>query len=124
MQNIQRIPDATDTVCLVGTTAPLISITFTRISTFSVYQWAKYVVDAAIEKSTGRSPLILVNTPNTYPDVATIGCFTVAGAMTGAALTPVVGMLLRMSTPQPAGLCADYVKLHSNSSRMLPRHPF
>lgn len=80
-------------VCFVGTTTPLISITFTRISTFSIYQWAKYVVDAAIEKSTGRSPLILVNTPNTYPDVATIGCFTVAGAMTGAALTPVVGML-------------------------------
>jgi hypothetical protein len=90
----ERSPDATDTVYFVGTTAPLISITFTRISTFSVYQWAKYVVDAAIERSTGRSPLILVNTPNTYPDVATIGCFAVAGAMTGAALTPIVGMLL------------------------------
>jgi hypothetical protein len=94
MQTIERSPDATNPVCFVGTTTPLISITFTRISTFSIYQWAKYVVDAAIERSTGRSPLILVNTPNTYPDVATIGCFTVAGAMTGAALTPVVGMLL------------------------------
>ena len=93
-KTFKEFPDATDTVCFVGTTAPLISITFTRISTFSVYQWAKYVVDAAIEKSTGRSPLILVNTPNTYPDVATIGCFAVAGAMTGAALTPIVGMLL------------------------------
>jgi hypothetical protein len=85
---------AADTVCFIGTTAPLVSITFTRISTFSVYQWAKYVVDAAVERSTGRSPLVLVNTPNTYPDIATIGCFTVAGAMTGAALTPFVGMLL------------------------------
>jgi hypothetical protein len=91
---LKEVPTQLTQSVFVGTTAPLISITFTRISTFSVYQWAKYVVDAAVEKSTGRSPLVLVNTPNTYPDVATIGCFTVAGAMTGAALTPIVGMLL------------------------------
>jgi solute carrier family 25 carnitine/acylcarnitine transporter 20/29 len=77
---------------LVGTTAPLFYISFTRIATFSVYQWAKYVVDAAIEKSTGKSPLIMVNTPLLYPDMATIGCFTAAGAITGATLTAVVGM--------------------------------
>ena len=97
----------------LGTTAPLFYISFTRVATFSVYQWAKYVVDAAIEKSTGRSPLILVNTPRIYPDMATMGCFTVAGAITGAALTTVVGMS-RAEGLQVNEWYADGRKLLSN----------
>ena len=69
-----------------GTTAPLISITVTRIVGFSVYQKAKYALDAMIETATGESPLELVNTPGTYPNLATVGCFTAAGAISGAAL--------------------------------------
>ena len=65
----------------------------TRVAFFSVYQWAKYVVDASVEKSTGRSPLILVNTPRVYPDVMTIGCFTAAGAITGATLSFIISRL-------------------------------
>lgn len=73
-----------------GTTAPLISITISRVAGFSVYQWAKYAIDGVIESSTGHSPLKLVNTPGTYPDLSTVGCFTTAGAISGAALAFVI----------------------------------
>jgi hypothetical protein len=80
-------------VAFAGTTTPLFSLTATRVAGFSVYQKAKYVINAAIEKSTGKVPLDLVNTPGVYPDMAVITCFAGAGAVSGAVLTPIVGML-------------------------------
>jgi hypothetical protein len=63
------------------------SLTLTRVAGFSVYQKAKYAIDAAIEKSTGRSPLKLVNTPGTLPDWSVVTCFTAAGAVSGGVLS-------------------------------------
>jgi hypothetical protein len=76
-----------------GTTTPLFSLTATRVAGFSVYQKAKYIINATIEKSTGKVPLDLVNTPGVYPDMAVITCFAGAGAVSGAVLTPIVGTL-------------------------------
>lgn len=70
-----------------GTTAPLIVITITRVIGFSVYQQAKYAIDGAMSRSTGDSPLALVNTPGTYPNLSTTFCFTTAGAISGVATT-------------------------------------
>lgn len=71
-----------------GTTAPLLSLTITRVAGFSVYQKAKYSLDGLIENATGVSPLQTVNTPGSYPNLQTVACFTTAGAISGAALTP------------------------------------
>ena len=70
-----------------GTTAPLIVITITRIIGFSVYQQAKYAIDGVMSRTTGDSPLALVNTPGTYPNLSTTFCFTTAGAISGVATT-------------------------------------
>jgi hypothetical protein len=63
-------------------------LTLTRVAGFSVYQKAKYSLDGIIENATGISPLQTVNTPGSYPNVQTVACFTLAGALSGAALTP------------------------------------
>lgn len=68
----------------------MLSITISRVAGFSVYQKAKYILDDAIERSTGKSPLKLANTPGTYPDLATVTCFTTAGAISGAALAVIL----------------------------------
>jgi len=39
-----------------------------------------------MEKSIGVSPLGTVNTPGTYPDIYTVGCFTTSGAIAGASI--------------------------------------
>lgn len=72
----------------IGTTAPLLSLTITRVAGFSVYQKAKYTLDGIIENATGISPLQTVNTPGSYPNLQTVACFTTAGAISGAVLTP------------------------------------
>lgn len=53
-----------------------------------MYQKAKYSLDGIIENVTGVSPLQTVNTPGSYPNLQTVACFTTAGALSGAALTP------------------------------------
>jgi hypothetical protein len=63
-------------------------LTLTRVAGFSVYQKSKYSLDGIIENATGISPLQTVNTPGSYPNVQTVACFTLAGAFSGAALTP------------------------------------
>ena len=70
-----------------GTTAPLVVLTITRVIGFSVYQQAKYAIDGVMSKTTGDSPLALVNTPGTYPNFSTTFCFTTAGAISGIATT-------------------------------------
>jgi solute carrier family 25 (mitochondrial carnitine/acylcarnitine transporter), member 20/29 len=52
-----------------------------------MYQRAKYFCDEWIEKATGQSPLLIVNTRGTVPTLATATCFGVAGAAAGAAIT-------------------------------------
>jgi hypothetical protein len=71
----------------IGTTAPLILITVSRVIGFSVYQQTKYAIDEMISKVTGDSPLALVNTPGTYPNLSTTLCFGTAGAISGIATT-------------------------------------
>lgn len=70
-----------------GTTAPLILLTITRVIGFSVYQQAKYAIDGVMSRTTGDSPLALVNTPGTYPNLSTTFCFGTAGAISGIATT-------------------------------------
>ncbi|KAL2426038.1 hypothetical protein ABEF95_009143 [Exophiala dermatitidis] len=76
-----------------GTLTPLVSITVSRALGFSIYRKAKYTFDSWIESTTGQSPLQHVNKPGTYPNLATVTCFTGAGMVSGGivavALTPV-----------------------------------
>ena len=65
-------------------------MTLSRVAGFSVYQKAKYSLDRVIENSTGISPLQTVNTPGSYPNLQTVACFATAGAISGAALTPIL----------------------------------
>ncbi len=69
---------------LPGVTAPLLSSTFNRTVSFSVYQRVKYAYSAHLEAVTGSSPLVIVNTPGSHPTFATVSCFGVAGAAAGA----------------------------------------
>lgn len=77
----------------IGTLSPLVSITTSRALGFSIYRKAKYTFDRWIEAATGSSPLQHVNKPGTYPNSATLLCFTgagmVSGGVTAIALTPV-----------------------------------
>ncbi|KAI9753461.1 MAG: hypothetical protein M4579_005145 [Chaenotheca gracillima] len=70
-----------------GSTAPLASITLVRTVSFSIYQKAKYTYSDWWEASTGRAPLIDINTRYSRPNLATISCFGAAGATAGAAIT-------------------------------------
>jgi len=70
-----------------GALAPLFSITLVRTCSFSIYQMAKYKYSAAIGKATGGDePLVTVNRPGSTPTLATIACFSAAGATAGACL--------------------------------------
>ncbi|KAI9835591.1 MAG: hypothetical protein M1819_002042 [Sarea resinae] len=72
-----------------GVLAPLASITFVRTVSFSIYQKAKYTYSAWLEKATGQSPLVIVNSPGSYPTFITAACFGAAGATAGAAITAI-----------------------------------
>lgn len=85
--NDELIPMVTMVDKSTGTTAPLIIITISRVLGFSVYQQTKYAIDGMISKVTGDSPLALVNTPGTYPNLSTTLCFGTAGAISGVATT-------------------------------------
>lgn len=73
-----------------GTLAPLGSLTFSRTLGFIAYRKAKYAIDRGIESTTGSSPLEWVNTAGTYPNLGTVVCFSTAGMVSGAALTPIL----------------------------------
>lgn len=73
-----------------GTLAPLGSLTASRTLGFIVYRKAKYTIDKIIERTTGSSPLEWVNTAGTYPNLGTVVCFSTAGMVSGAALTPIL----------------------------------
>lgn len=70
------------------------AITVHRAFSFWVYREAKYSIDKVIERATGDSPLEWVNTPGTYPNLSTLACFTTAGIIQGAALTPFLSKLV------------------------------
>lgn len=70
-----------------GSVPPLFYLTFTRVSGFSFYQKAKYAINDALERTTGHSPLTEVNTPGTLPNISSIGCFSIAGSISGACTT-------------------------------------
>lgn len=73
-----------------STLTPLWSLTFSRTLGFIAYRKAKYDVDKVIERATGDSPLEWVNTAGTYPTLSTLLCFSTAGMISGAALTPIL----------------------------------
>ena len=70
-----------------GSIPPLFYLTITRVTGFSFYQKAKYAMNDFFEQTSGHSPLTEVNTPGTLPNFATVGCFTIAGSISGAATT-------------------------------------
>ena len=78
-----------------GTLAPLASITLVRTVSFSIYQRAKYTLDDWIYKQTGTSPLKVANTQGALPNLSTVACFSVAGAVSGAAVTAIACMWLK-----------------------------
>lgn len=73
-----------------STLTPLWSLTFSRTLGFIAYRKAKYEVDHVIERVTGDSPLEWVNTAGTYPNLSTLVCFSTAGMISGAMLTPIL----------------------------------
>lgn len=73
-----------------STLTPLWSLTFSRTLGFIAYRKAKYDVDRVIERVTGDSPLEWVNTAGTYPNLSTLVCFSTAGMISGAVLTPML----------------------------------
>ncbi|KAI9798706.1 MAG: hypothetical protein M1825_005033 [Sarcosagium campestre] len=72
-----------------GSAAPMASITMVRTMAFSIYQKCKYTYSAWFEKITGLAPLVIVNTPGSYPTFSTVACFGAAGATSGALVTTV-----------------------------------
>ena len=73
---------------MVGSLAPLVSVTLVRTISFSIYQKAKYKYSAAIGRATGHDePLVVVNRPGSIPTPGTLACFAAAGATAGAAIT-------------------------------------
>ena len=73
---------------LKGGLGPFFSFTFGRTLSFSVYQKAKYKYSALIGQATGGDePLVIVNRPGSIPTLATIACFTAAGATAGSIIS-------------------------------------
>ena len=72
---------------LAGTLAPLVTITATRVTGFSIYQKAKYWIDNVMENSMGVSPLNHVNMSGTYPTIYTNITFVTSGAISGAVMS-------------------------------------
>lgn len=72
-----------------GVCPPLISVTVVRTISFSLYQKAKYALDASIYRVTGESPLVTANAPGSYPTLSTMTCFGLAGASAGAVITTI-----------------------------------
>lgn len=52
-----------------------------------MYQRSKYTYAAWIKQNFGIDPLVHVNTPGNYPNLATISCFSAAGATAGSVIT-------------------------------------
>ena len=76
----------------------MVSVTFVRVTNFTVYQKAKHALSDAVERVTGESPLMHYNTPGSLPTVSTVSCFTLAGMVAGLAATPIACMFTPPST--------------------------
>ena len=63
------------------------SVTLVRTVSFSLYQRAKHSYSAWVKQNFGYDILRHVNTPGTYPNLYSIGCFGAAGATAGSAIT-------------------------------------
>lgn len=70
-----------------GVGPPLLSVTFVRTLSFSIYQRAKYAYDRSLTQMFGKSPLAHANAPGSYPSLLTIACFGPAGATSGFIVT-------------------------------------
>lgn len=70
-----------------GVAAPMASVTLVRTISFSMYQKSKYTYADWIRRNFGVDPLVHVNTPGTYPTLATVACFGAAGATAGSFIT-------------------------------------
>ncbi|KAL2051598.1 hypothetical protein ABVK25_008012 [Lepraria finkii] len=71
-----------------GALAPVFSVTAVRMTSFSIYQKAKYKYSATIGKTTGGDePVVVVNRPGSSPTPATMLCFGAAGATAGSFIT-------------------------------------
>ncbi|CAI6338700.1 unnamed protein product [Periconia digitata] len=72
-----------------GVWSPLASITLVRTVSFSIYQKSKYAIDDWMYQATGKSPLVIANTKDALPNIYTMACFGISGAMAGAAITTI-----------------------------------
>ncbi|PVI07980.1 mitochondrial carrier [Periconia macrospinosa] len=72
-----------------GVWSPLASITLVRTVSFSIYQKSKYALDDWMYQVTGRSPLVIANTKGALPNIHTMTCFGLSGAMAGAVITTI-----------------------------------
>lgn len=70
-----------------GSAGPLLSTTFVRTLSLSIYQKTKHVYADWLQKITGTSPLVTNNPPGRFPTLDTVACFGAAGATAGAVLT-------------------------------------
>lgn len=69
----------------LGIFAPIFSIALVRVTSFGIYQKAKYSYSDAIGRATGKDePLVVVNRPGSVPTLATMACFGAAGGTAGA----------------------------------------
>ena len=81
-----------------GSTAPLLSVTLVRTVSFSLYQKTKYLFSDWIEKATGSSPLVAINTSGSHPTLSTLACFGAAGATSGGVITTIACKLAPRTT--------------------------
>ncbi|KKA29821.1 hypothetical protein TD95_000456 [Thielaviopsis punctulata] len=67
-----------------GVTAPVMSVTIVRTTSFSVYTRAKKFYSALFQKALGCNVAEHVSKPGTFPNPYTIACFGASGATAGA----------------------------------------
>jgi len=67
--------------------APMCTITLARTMSFSTYNHSKHAMASWVHSTTGFNVFEHTHTKGSYPNLYTIGCFGVAGAVSGAALS-------------------------------------
>lgn len=67
----------------------MLSITFVRIWSFTIYQKAKYTYSGGFERVFGEAPLDVANAIGRYPNLLTMSCFALAGATSGSIVSAI-----------------------------------
>ena len=70
-----------------GVLAPMASVTLVRTVSFSIYQSSVFECSRSIKRQCGFDVMSHVNKKGTYPNLYTVGCFGVAGALAGSFIT-------------------------------------